>query len=381
MASVPAPRRFYEPDELRLAFPQVLKDPALPGGPVWGFVFERIAPLSEEYRRHLVSRFVEPRLQEEALKHPLNQYGLLMLYLSAEEGRPASDPRMGNRAFGLREMRMEIGIEGAVELAETMAVTLAVLHWSAHLDGQKVKFMAGAQPSRHHRTVRLSHVHRLHPFSPDPETVRSVLVANFLTNKSWPRPVVSSADGNKILGGKKAEDGDDDDDEEEEEGMNRMRRDVWLAFRKLYLDVALYVLYRDKDILGQEYAKRWRLPGLFIRHLEASAARKSKAPLAPSTPSTPSDPDLPQEPYVRTEYDEYRERGPRPGEGEGSRMGPSRVWGGRVRAGEGRGENTQFVVRKERDLVNIEEEGVEERVGVKVKGSAGQVEDEEDIYD
>lgn len=379
VANVPAPRRFYEPDELRLAFPQVLKDPALPGGPVWGFVFERIAPLSEDYRRHLILRFVEPRLQEEALKHPLNQYGLLMLYLGAEKGRPARDPRMGNRAFGLREMVMEIGIEGAVELAETMAVTLAVLHWSAHLDGQKVKFMAGAQPSRHHRTIYLSHVHRLHPFSPDPETVRSVLVSNFLANKSWPRPVVLSGEGDTHEEGKKLEGNDDDETDAEE--MRSNKREVWTAFRKLYLDVALYVLYRDKDILGAEYAKRWRLPVLFIRHLEASAARKTKAPFKPNTPTTPSTPvdlDFPLEPYMRTEYDDYRERGPRPGEGEGSRMGPSRVWGGRVRAGGGRGENTQFVVKKERDLVNIEEEGGEER-GKVVEDE--RQEEEEDIYD
>ncbi|SPO07492.1 uncharacterized protein DNG_10186 [Cephalotrichum gorgonifer] len=342
LACVPQPRRFLNPEDLRLAFPQVLNDPELPGGPVFGLVFDRIPPLSESYRRHLIAEFVEPALREEATNHATNQYGVLMLHLGADKGRPASDPRMGNRPFALPELLLEIGREGVVELAETMAATLAVLHWSAHLDGQHVKFMAGGQPSRHYRTIHLSHLHRLHPFSPDIETVRSELVPNFLANKSWPRPSLSlpSAEG-------------------EGEVKRDVRAPIWLAFRSLYIDVSMYVLYRDREILGEDaYSKRWWLPALFIRCIEATADPR------PST--IPPEFGLPQEPYVRGEYDEYRERGPRPGDGEGSRRGPSRMWGGRFRRGEGEkppGENTQFVVKKERELSGIEEEGGHEGEG------------------
>lgn len=364
VAVVPTPRRFYEPGELRLKFPQVFRHPGLPGGMVWGFVFDRIAPLSEGYRRHVIARFVEPQLQEEAVKHPLNQYGTLLLYLGAERGRPATDTKMGDRPFALPELLLEIGNEGVVELGETMAVTLAILHWSAHLDGQRVKFVAGAQPSRHHSTIYLSHIHRLHPFKPDPENVRSGLVANYLANKSFPRPVLSSEQTTSAQ-------------TPEDEGQRNIRRQIWLAFRQLYLDVSMYILYRDKHILGEQYSKRWRLPALFLQSLEA-AASEGKSPEV----------ETPEVPYVRTDYDEYRERGPRPGEGEGSRMGPSRVWGGRVRDGEKPVENMQFVVSKERELMNMEEERMaeESRVAGRVdemseESRVGlQVEDDVDIY-
>lgn len=359
MAVVPVPRRFYEPDELRLTFPQVFNDPELPGGPVWGLVFDRIAPVSEAYSQHIISRYVDPKLQAEALTHPKNQYGLLMLYLGTEHGRPATDPKVGNRPLSLPQLVGEIGKEGVVELAETMAATLAVLHWSAHLDGQHVRFVAGHQPSRHHRTVYLSHIQRLHPFSPDGETVRSRLVPNFLANKSWPRPVVSTGEGVEVKTDElKVEVEGEEEGEKEGNGGDgdAFRREVWLAFRSLYLDIAAYVIYRDKDMLGEEYGRRSRLPAIFIHTLEAIETSDTDAHSNPSSSSSET-----PEPYKRTAYDDYRERGPRPGEGEGSRMGPSRMWGARLRAGaegERRGENTQFVVRKERELMNIEEEGV-----------------------
>lgn len=361
MAFIPAPRKFYDPDELRLAFPQVFNDPELPGGPVWGFVFDRIPPVSESYRRHLISRYVNPKLQPEALTHPKNQYGLLILYLGAEHGRAATDPKVGNRPLSFPELLGEIGREGVLELAETMAATLAVLHWSAHLDGQHARFVAGHQPSRHHRTVYLSHIQRLHPFSPDGETVTSRLAANFLANKSWPRPAVSAGqaveaaverdeDEARVEG----EEGDDDREEGKDDGPT-FRREVWLAFRGLYLDIAAYVIYRDRDVLGGEYTHRARLPPLFIRTLEALDLESSSSANSTANSSVNSSDTYE---YKRTPYDEYRERGPRPGNGEGSRMGPSRMWGCRLRAvEERRGENTQFVVRGERKLMNIEEEG------------------------
>lgn len=362
MAAVPAPRRFYEPDELRLAFPQVFNDPELPGGPVWGLVFDRIAPVSEGYRRHLISRYVDPKLQPEALAHPKNQYGLLMLHLGTEHGRLATDPKVGNRPLSFPQLLGEIGRDGVVELAETMAATLAVLHWSAHLDGQHVRFVAGHQPSRHRRTVYLSHIHRLHPFSPDGETVGSRLVANFFANKSWPRPVVSAgedASGEDPYIAVEGEERDDEGESGAKEDGPAFRREVWRAFRSLYLDMAAYVIYRDKDVLGDEYARRARLPPLFIRALEAldPESHPLSATSSANSTATSVDPSDAHE-YKRTPYDDYRERGPRPGDGEGSRMGPSRAWGCRLRAGEERrGENTQFVVRKERELMNIEEEG------------------------
>lgn len=358
MAAVPAPTKFYEPDELRLAFPQVFNDPELPGGPVWGLVFDRIAPVSEGYRRHLISRYVDPKLQPEALAHPKNQYGLLMLYLGTKHGRPATDPKVGNRPLSFPQLLGEIGREGVVELAETMAATLAVLHWSAHLDGQHVRFVAGHQPSRHHRTVYLSHIQRLHPFSPDGETVASRLVANFLANKSWPRPVVSTAEASEEGVGMVVDEEEEERDDEGKDDAKRdglaFRREVWRAFRSLYLDMAAYVIYRDKDVLGEEYVRRARLPALLIRALEALSPANSST----NSTATSVDSSSQAHEYKRTPYDDYRERGPRPGDGEGSRMGPSRVWGCRLRAGEERrGESMQFVVRKERELMDIEEEG------------------------
>ena len=359
MAVVPAPRRFYEPDELRIAFPQVFNDPELPGFAVWGLVFDRIAPVSEAYRRHLISRYVDPKLQAEALTHPKNQYGLLILYLGTENGRPATDPKVGNRPLSFPQLLGEIGKEGVLELAETMAATLAVLHWSAHLDGQHVRFVAGHQPSRHHRTVYLSHIQRLHPFSPDEETITSRLVANFLANRSWPRPVVSAGQAVGVAVEKDEIEVGVELEEREEEGKEDgtvFRREVWLAFRSLYLDIAAYVIYRDKDMLGDEYTHRARLPYLFIRALEALDP-ESRSLNASCSANSSADSNLTFDTYEykRSPYDDYRERGPRPGDGEGSRMGPSRVWGSRLRAEERRGENTQFVVRRERELMNIEE--------------------------
>lgn len=359
VAIVPTPRKFYETEELRLMFPQVFRDPNLPGGTVWGFVFDRIMPLSEGYRRHVIARFVEPQLQEEAIRHPYNQYGTLVLQLGTEKGRPSTDPKMGNRPFALPELILEIGKEGVIELAETMAVTLAILHWSAHLDGQHVRFMAGAQPSRHHRTIYLSHIHNLHPFKPDADTVRIHLAANYIANRSFPRPVLASSTTS-------------DDQNEEHAAQRAIRRDIWVAFRKLYLDVSGYILYRDKHIVGKEYAKRFRLPAVFLRSVEAFGCDTKKPEV-----------EIPKKPYVRGEYDEYRERGPKPGEGEGSRMGPSRVWGGRMRVVERPVENTQFVAKRERDLTNIEEEGMAEetRVAVKVEDMAEETKDAVKVED
>jgi len=312
IATVPRPRGLLNDRDLKKFFPLVFNDPEVPTyTPVNGIVLDRIRPTSEEYRVHIIKRLVAPDLQASAISDPANQYCLLDLWLGALDAGNPTNQTVGQRSLGLNQIRAEIGDNGAINAAETMAIALAILHWGLNLDGYGVRFLVGCQLSPDHRPVYLSHVNGFKTFVPTVENVREILVPLYIGNRAWPRPAIGGFEG-----------------------------EMWRAFRRLYIDFSLYIIYRERRTMTvKDYAARWWLAGFFIRCIDRN--------MIPEPRLDNKHLPLPHKPYRRSAYDQYREFGPKPQigpaqetEGEPSykptsKDGPPRKWGSRWRCGPG----------------------------------------------
>ncbi|CAI4213398.1 unnamed protein product [Parascedosporium putredinis] len=214
----------------------------------------------------------DPDFQDAAIDDPDNTYCLLELFLGRDAANNPKVRRVGNRPLGLKEIHGEIGVEGSVRLAETMGLTLAVLHWGLLLDGHDIRFAIGARLFPTHRAVYLTRLSKMRKIRPGIQDIRSCLVPAFNANRSFPRPSLTGFAGK-----------------------------MWRVFRKVYLDVSLYIIHHDKkQQLIFERRTRWVLPIAFIRHLDFTIYPQPKG----------SDPGvaMPSGPYLPGPYDAWRER-------------------------------------------------------------------------
>lgn len=273
LPSVPKPIGFLKTRQIVQFFPQVMRDPDVPHNlPVRALHIDRICPTSEAFRVHIIKRFVAPGFQDAALSDRDNKYCLVELFLGRAAANDPTNQSVGNRPLGLKEIHGEIGVEGSVRLAETMGLTLAVIHWGLLLDGHDIRFAIGARLFPAHRAVYLTRLNRMRKFRPGVQDIRSCLVPAFNANRSFPRPSLTG------LAGK-----------------------MWRVFRKVYLDVSLYIIHHDREEMREfERGTRWVFPVAFIRHLDFTIYPQPKS----------SDPGvvLPVGPYQPGPYDAWRER-------------------------------------------------------------------------
>ena len=111
------------------------------------FVVDRILPLPTHIRMDLIEEYFDQDegIQQEAKADPDNKDCLVRIYLGERESdRQQSEVYDTLRNFPLRlNMMEELGLEVS-ELANEMAIGLAIMHWQAQVDGMDVEFVLGS---------------------------------------------------------------------------------------------------------------------------------------------------------------------------------------------------------------------------------------------
>lgn len=121
--------------------------------PTTGFLSERIFPVPLPVRAAIVDAFAPKdvkRSKESFLGQQENKDCLIRVYLGRRQSRPASNTfRLRN--FDMTINEMEVLRLDTVLYAETLAETLAIIHWKAKLDANDVEFVFGSAPAQRRR--------------------------------------------------------------------------------------------------------------------------------------------------------------------------------------------------------------------------------------
>jgi hypothetical protein len=116
--------------------------------PTHGIVSSRIFPVPLPVRSAIVDAFAQKAVKvdkERFLSQPDNKDCLIRMYLGRRQQRSMTN------TFRLRNFDMTVNEMEFLRLdtemyAETMAQTLAIIHWKAKLDGNDVEFVFGSAP-------------------------------------------------------------------------------------------------------------------------------------------------------------------------------------------------------------------------------------------
>lgn len=121
--------------------------------PTTGFLSERIFPVPLPVRAAIVDALAPKdvkRSKESFLAQQENKDCLIRIYLGRRQNRPASNTfRLRN--FDMTVNEMEVLRLDTVLYAETLAQTLAIIHWQAKLDANDVEFVFGSAPAQRRR--------------------------------------------------------------------------------------------------------------------------------------------------------------------------------------------------------------------------------------
>lgn len=115
------------------------------------FKVDRILPLPQKVREGLIELYFDEdeKAQQEAKDDQDNKDCLVRIYLGERESmRQRSDVYDTLRNFPLRLNMMEDLDLEVSELANEMAIGLAMLHWQAQVDGMDVEFVLGSSATR-----------------------------------------------------------------------------------------------------------------------------------------------------------------------------------------------------------------------------------------
>ena len=108
---------------------------------------EFIRPLPAIVRSALIDCYCPPTNQAKARIDPKNRDCLVRIYLGRRQENISKV-----RSFSLKDFEMdlvtleELGLNKEL-FAETMAMALAVMHWSSHIDAAGVEFVLGSAPA------------------------------------------------------------------------------------------------------------------------------------------------------------------------------------------------------------------------------------------
>jgi len=245
---------------------------------------DRIPALSSEIRTGLTNQFC-PATTAEAREKILGEKGaadgIARVYLGGRR-RPRTE-RRPQSVFSLRNMNLwldqleELQADVAA-YAETMAKTMAVMHWKVGSDARDVEFYLGdpplrerwlrlaPRPSLFNREVQLYLLdfNQVKTVSMDEEGVKSMVSAHAVNDPYYPKPL--------------------------EEGL--LEQDLWRRFRDAYLEKSSYLAQTETADKGETPA--WAgLPQKFIDGVveerqakQAENARKKLAETAREAETT-----------------------------------------------------------------------------------------------
>ena len=114
---------------------------------------DRILPVPKEARDALIELYFDKddAVQESVKRNPDNDDCLVRVYLGERESNgQLAGVYDSLRNFPLRlNMIEDIGLD-ATDLATSMAIGLAILHWKCRLDAMDVEFVLGSSPQEFH---------------------------------------------------------------------------------------------------------------------------------------------------------------------------------------------------------------------------------------
>ena len=111
------------------------------------FIVDRVLPLPQQARMDLIEEYFnqDETIQKEAKDDQDNKDCLVRTYLGERESeRQRSEVYESLRNFPLRLNMMEQLDLEVSELADEMAIGLAIMHWQAQIDGMDVEFVLGS---------------------------------------------------------------------------------------------------------------------------------------------------------------------------------------------------------------------------------------------
>ncbi|KAK1656914.1 zinc finger protein-domain-containing protein [Colletotrichum godetiae] len=111
-------------------------------------VSERILPLPRSIREALVSIFCPSDMKAHASNNPANKHCVIRVYLGRRCLNQRVEDEFSLRNFELTLDKMEILGVNPQQYVQPMAEALAVMHWSAQIDGADVEFVLGSSPER-----------------------------------------------------------------------------------------------------------------------------------------------------------------------------------------------------------------------------------------
>ena len=179
----PQAQDFYREDHPFVALNEAMLPPSHRNSLGAMFVVERIPPVSGEARRALMELYFDNQdTFQEAAKcnessNKENDHCLLRVYLGERESQTQLQNTYSSlRDFPLRlNMIEDIGLD-TNDLASSIAVGLAIVHWECHLDAKGMKFVLGGTRCE------------------NPNDNPDLFPEDYMTTDAPPREVIASSD-------------------------------------------------------------------------------------------------------------------------------------------------------------------------------------------
>ncbi|KAI9151621.1 zinc finger protein-domain-containing protein [Paramyrothecium foliicola] len=115
--------------------------------PAMALISQRIFPLPKVVRTALIEKFCPQNLKTSALANKTNRDCLARIYLGKrrQTNSPPS-PNFTLRNFNLHlDQMLEMGMP-VLDFSRAIGQALAIIHWSAKVDGYDIEFVLGSQP-------------------------------------------------------------------------------------------------------------------------------------------------------------------------------------------------------------------------------------------
>ncbi|KAJ5539055.1 zinc finger protein-domain-containing protein [Penicillium frequentans] len=115
--------------------------------PAMTLITQRILPLPKLARDVLIKKYCPDTSRKRVTAHPTNRDCLARVYLGRRRTTTAPSAKFTLRNFNLHlDQMIELGLP-VKNLAIDIGEALAVVHWSAHVDGYDIEFVLGSEES------------------------------------------------------------------------------------------------------------------------------------------------------------------------------------------------------------------------------------------
>ena len=249
-------------------------------------ITERIYPLPQIIRLHLIETFCDPKQKLEAIQNPDNQDALARVYLGMRSARGVYPPDFSLRNFQLDVEKLDFLGASVLNLAGLMGEAMAIIHWQARIDGRDIEFVLGSAPATTERKIWTSN-------DLDTELVHTAqrrLVKLWVLDFNQCSELKKGAAGVEQAAAALVE-----NDPYFPKSNSKQNPQLWEAFETKYLARAEQIFAKLSEDLTEEAKRR---PAAFIarvkeKHKEKFPAGSGDITTPPPGPSKPRPPPPP----------------------------------------------------------------------------------------